>query len=136
MDIRIQVEGATDIARAFRRAGNDLPKALRQIHKTLAEIVVKRALPDVPVDSGKLRGSVRALGSQTKASGKAGSAVRVPYAPAVHWGTGPRPGLRGPHNIARKPFLWNALQATRDEVGEEYMKGIDELFEAALRSVR
>lgn len=136
MQADIQVEGAKELARAFRQAGNGLPKALREVHKKLAEIVVRKATPNVPVQSGALVRSVKALGSQQKASAKAGTAARVPYAPAVHWGTGPRPGLRGPHNIARKPFLWDALQATKSQVGDEYLAAVDELMEEALRSVR
>lgn len=133
-DIRIEVDGITELRQALRRVSNELPKELTGVHRKMAEIVVRDALPNVPVgETGNLRKSVKALATQARGAAKAGSAVSVPYAPAVHWGTGPRPGLTGPHNIARRPFLWNALNKHRSQVEEEFEKAIDDLLDRAIR---
>lgn len=124
----LEVEGASEIRRALRRAGDkDVPKRLRMANKTGAELVKDRAVPKVPVLTGKLQRSVKAMASQSSGSVKAGSPSRVPYAPPIHWGW-PARGIR------QQRFIWDA----RDEVLENgklqevYEKAVD----AALRDVK
>lgn len=119
-DVVIRVEGLQEVRAALRRLGDhDLQVALKRANKAAAERVVRDALPNVPVRSGALRASVRALGSQSAGRALAGGA-RVPYGPAVHWGTGPRPGRKGPHNIRRRPFLLDAAQRNVGAITGEY----------------
>lgn len=125
----VEIEGAKELRRALKQTGDaDLPKALREANRKAAELVVHAALPKVPVRSGRLKSSVKALASQSAGRAKAGSA-RVPYGPAVHWGTGPRRGLRGPHNIARRPFLLDAAEQQTRQVGDTYQDEIERILE-------
>lgn len=116
----VRVEGLKDVRKQLKDFDDKVGKAmLKDAHKQLADKVVKLALPHVPVRTGALKASVRPLGSVSAATGKAGKAS-VPYAAAVHWGTGPRPGLRGPHNIKRRPFLLDALHRLEPNAADEY----------------
>lgn len=132
--MRVEVEGLDELRRALRKLGDtELPKGLKQANKSAAQLVVDAALPHVPVGpTGRLKKSVRALASQREARVKAGGA-RVPYAAAVHWGTRARPGLRGPHNIARRPFIYEAAARVRDRAMEEYVDVLQELMDEVIR---
>lgn len=130
MDTTVKVEGLVETRRELVRAGGkDMGKSLRQANLSAARRVAAAAVPNVPVRSGRLQRSVRALATQTSGSVKAGTATKVPYAAAIHWGVGDRPGL-GPHNIVGRPFLWEAADRMLSEVIEAYDGEIDQLLEA------
>jgi HK97 gp10 family phage protein len=124
----VRIEGLKEVRKQLRdfddKVGKDMLKAA---HKQLADRVVELAGPRVPVKTGALAASVRGLGSVSAATGKAGGAA-VPYAAAVHWGTGPRPGQRGPHNIKRRPFLLDALKRLEPDVADEYAEQLRRLI--------
>jgi HK97 gp10 family phage protein len=122
--VALQVDGLKETMRYLKQMGDtELPKEIRAANKEAAQVVVEAALPNVPVRSGHLRASVKALAGARSASVKAGSA-KVPYAAAIHWGAGPRLGKRGPHNIKKNPYLYNALDKTRDKVISVYEDAI------------
>lgn len=121
----VEVQGLRELRRAFREAGDkDALAALKRAHKEAADLVVKEALPNVPVLTGKLQSSVRALGAPSGGRAKAGRA-RLPYSAPIHWGH-PR------RNIARRPFLWDALQAVKGQVDDLFL----EALEAELRPLQ
>lgn len=126
----VKVEGLKDVQRAVRLSANEGAKqALKEANRRAAELVVRAALPDVPRgETGNLKKTVKALGRVRDAVAKAGTPARVPYAAAVHWGTGPRLGLRGPHNIARRPFLFDAAERLRGRIAKEYLEEIDRIL--------
>lgn len=125
----IEVEGAKELRKIFRDLGDkDLGRQLRDANRAVADMVVEAAVPEVPVRSGRLRDSVKGRATQTTAYGKAGSA-RVPYAAAIHWGTGPRPGTRGPHNITGRPFLWDAADRVVDRAVKEYEDAVQSILD-------
>lgn len=133
----IEVEGAKELRKIFRDLGDkNLAKELRSANKTVSEIVVDAALPNVPVRSGKLLRSVKAMATQTAAYGKAGSKA-VPYAAAIHWGegagninatTGATFG-RPARNIRGRPFLWDAADATINRAVREYEDAVQEILD-------
>lgn len=133
----IKVEGANELRRALRNVRVEgLGKQLGPINKSAAQIVAQDALPHVPVGAtGRLKASVRALGSQKAGRVRAGSA-RVEYAAAIHWGRkrgnvwGNKPGN---NPIRGRPFLWEAAQRRREAVVEEYRDGIMKLIDRAVR---
>jgi HK97 gp10 family phage protein len=133
--LTVEVEGARELQARIRELGDaGLRKELRDANKSVAQIVVDAALPNVPVGkTGNLQRSVKASGTQTSAYGKAGSPARVPYAAAIHWGTGPRPGTRGPHNITGRPFLWDAADQTINRAVREYEDAIQDLLDKVVR---
>lgn len=119
--VRIEVD-ATALRRQLREIGDaGLKKELASANKDAAQIVVKAALPNVPVRSGRLRRSVRALGSQREGKAKAGSAA-VDYAAPIHW------GRRRRGFIKSRPFLWNAAKDRRTQVVKAYEKSVDRLI--------
>lgn len=104
----VRIEGADELRRAIRRMKDrELAIQLRETNRTGAQIVVDAALPHVPVRTGRLKASLRALGSQQDGRAVAGGAA-VPYAAVVHW-TGPA-----------GPFLYNAAQRMRPRVIDQY----------------
>jgi len=125
--VAVQLEGLKELVRDLQGAEKkEIPKALRKANKRLAEKIVKLALPDVPVRSGRLKASVKALARPTAAMGKAGSPSRVPYAPGIHWGqkTMRRAGKRIPHLVRGRPFLYDAAQKVERDVINEYERDI------------
>lgn len=125
----VRVEGLREVRKQLRdfddKVGKDMLKAA---HKQLADRVVELAVPRVPVGlTGQLKASVRGLGSVSAATGKAGRAA-VSYAAAIHWGVGPRPGQRGPHNIRRRPFLFDAVDHMDNDAIAEYERQLSRLI--------
>ena len=116
------MEGLKELRRDMRRIANsDLNQELRDANKEIAERIVGRALPNVPVRTGRLKATVRALGNLGGAVGKAGGAA-VPYAAVIHWGS-PKRG------IARRPFLRDAADSVESGVVDDYERRINRLLE-------
>lgn len=137
METTIKVEGLTETRQALVRAGGkEMGKALRTANLNAAQLVVRAALPNVPVRSGRLKSSVKALASQTSGSVKAGKAT-VPYAAAIHWGEGAGninhttggSVRRVNRNVRGRPFLWEAADAMLGQVVEAYEGEIDQLLD-------
>ena len=138
----VRIEGADELRRALRYVGDaGLKKQLAKANKDAAALVVNRALPNVPVRSGRLKKSVRALGSQRSGRAVAG-ASQVKYAAAIHWGrrrgnVGSPPGNRnGTNVIAGRPFLYDAARAHRAQVVDQYEEAVRALVADLRRRVR
>lgn len=104
-----------------RIADRGLKQELARANKEIAESIVAKALPNVPVRTGRLKRSLRALGNQSGAIGKAGSSS-VPYAAAIHWGR-KQGGV-----IVGRPFLREAANTVDKKVVDIYEKRIKRLF--------
>lgn len=140
----IEVEGAKELRKIFRDLGDkNLGRELRAANKTVSQIVVEAALPNVPVGTapwdkhkGALRRSVKALATQTTAYGKAGS-KSVPYAAAIHWGegmgnvhaSGGGSFKRPNRNIQGHPFLWDAADQTVNRAVREYEDAVQKILD-------
>lgn len=132
--VGVEVDSA-ELRRALRYIGDaGLKKELRDANKSAAQVVVDRALPNVPVRTGKLRRSVRALGSQRDGRAVAGRAA-VPYAAAIHWGRKvgnvgwPPNNRKGLNPIKGRPFLWDAAREHQAEVVQQYEESFDRLLD-------
>lgn len=131
--LHVEVENLKEVSAAIRRLGDaDLKKQLREANKSVSQMIVDSALPEVPVRTGKLKQSVKASATATSAYGKAGSPVRVPYAAVIHWGVGDRAG-RGPHNIKARPFLWDAADRVTSRALREYEDQLQKLIDQVMR---
>jgi hypothetical protein len=118
----VYVKGANEVARALKENAPDLLKELKAENKRLAEMVAGTARTLVPVRSGRLAKTIRA-GVTAKTGvvrAGAGGVNSVPYAGPIHFGWFVRkpPAIGGP--ILPQPFLYDALDARRDEVMERY----------------
>ena len=117
---QVSVEGARELRKALKDVGDEAKAGLKDVNLEVAEIVARAAVSRVPSRSGALRETVRAAGAQTRASVKAGF-KRVPYAGVIHFGWPAR-------GILPRPFLYDALDARRDEVMDAYTDGMADLI--------
>lgn len=132
VEFAVEVTGLKELRAALRRIDQGLAGEMTKANRALAAEVIARALPNVPVGAtGQLRASLRPGATATQAIGRAGGA-KVPYAAAIHWGVGPRVGLRGPHNIPRRPFLWDAAKQVEPHVVGRYADTVQDLIDRAV----
>ncbi len=117
---QVSVEGARELRKALKTVGDEAKAGLKDVNLEVAEIVARAAVTKVPARSGALRETVRAAGAQTRASVKAGF-KKVPYAGVIHFGWPAR-------GILPRPFLYDALDARRDEVMAAYTDGMADLI--------
>ena len=125
MSVEVRVEGVRELRAALRRAGQSLDD-FKDTNERVARIVVTEVQRRAPRRTGRLARSARPSKSATRATVSAGGA-RVPYANAVHWGVGPRPGRRGPHNIRRNPFVWDSIEETEPRWLKEYQAAVEKI---------
>ena len=118
---RIQVTGAKELRRALKGMTDDL-KDLREIHLAAAKIVEEVAREKVPVRSGRLKRTIRAGATRTKGTVQAGRNGSVPYAGPIHFGWPAR-------NIEAQPFIFDALDARKDQVVRQYEERVGQLVE-------
>ena len=110
-------------------ANDDLKKAnLEGVEQVLAE-----ALRRVPVGtrtdrhhkSGRLKATIKGSASKVRGTIRAGTKTKAIYAWPIHFGWAAR-------NITPNPFLYEALDARRDEVKEAYEAQIAEIIDKYL----
>ena len=127
METGISVEGLNTTIKAMKQLGASREVITNPGYRA-AEILIRAALPLVPVKTGALKASVRPRRIQNGASVQAGKKA-VPYANPVHWGWAVvsykhkgtlKPGTyRG---ILPNPFFSEALGYTKHEILENYEK--------------
>lgn len=117
--VRIEALGLIELRAKLRevkdKAFND---ELKKIHKSIAEEILHLAGPNVPVDSGALKRSLRAAGTLKDAIGRVGSAS-VPYAAIVHWKYGP-------------PFLTDAAGKIEQTVVDRYDSDVADMLDRVI----
>lgn len=116
----IRVEGASNLRRTMRRAGEDLGD-LKEAHQAAAAIAGGRARADAPRRSGRLAANVRWSGAATSATIRAGGA-RVPYAGPIHWGW-PR------RHIGAHPFITDAAVSTEPQWSSVYEAAVGRILD-------
>lgn len=119
-----QVEGVRELRAALRKLGDDM-EDFREVNSKVSSYVGATAAQRAPRQSGMLAASWRPGNAKTEATIRFGGAS-VPYANAVHWGTGPRPGRRGPHNIPASRFATEAAAATEPTWSDWFLQAIDQ----------
>jgi hypothetical protein len=133
MSDEITVAGLPELRVALVKLGLDL-QDLRDVNRDVAGFVGARAATDAPRRSGMLAASWRPGATKTNATIRFGGAM-VPYANAVHWGTGPRAGRRGPHNIRATLFATTAAADTQPEWLGWYVDKMQTLTDQAAAKV-
>lgn len=112
----IKVEGLREFQAAVRRAGGDLPRALRLGLNSAMDIVVEHARPRVPRKSGRAAASIKAQSTGNRARIKSGG-NRAPYMPWLDFG-----GKVGRNRSVSRPFrkegryIWKSFADRRQDV--------------------
>ncbi|WP_411144970.1 hypothetical protein [Streptomyces sp. x-80] len=125
----VRVKGMREMQRNIRRLrSRELNNSVRAANKAAAEVVKPAAESTAPkgrrdaksgrrYKPGKLAKSVKVTASGKGAAIKAGSAARVPYAGAIHFGYPKR-------HIRPNRFLYRAMARKSDAVSETYEREI------------
>jgi hypothetical protein len=116
----VEVKGAERLASTLGEFARSLDD-LSDVNRRAGEIVATAATLRAPRRTGRLAGSRRVDSAPTTVSVSFGAV----YAAPVHWGVGPRVGLRGPHNLTPTLFLTDAFADTEGAVLDIYEKAID-----------
>lgn len=112
----VEVDGAARLASTLGAFARSLPAVAPP---AAARIIGQQARMNAPKRTGRLAGSWAADDS-AGALGLSFGNGNVRYAAPIHWGVGPRPGLRGPHNIRPSLFLTRAIESTQAQWVEKY----------------
>lgn len=115
----IRVEGLNKLVRDLKKLDADLAASMKRVNRELAGDVADTARATVPRRTGRLAGSLRAGATQRSGVVRAGGAG-VPYAGVVHFGWAKR-------KIRPRPFLYDALDARRDDVQRRWAAEVDRL---------
>lgn len=116
----IKVVGLRKALKSLQEIG--VPKEeIKEANSRAGDLVLNAARPLVPVQSGRLVGTLRASKSLNKVTVSAGRAS-VPYANPIHWGWFKR-------NIKPQPFFITAIGYTREEIYQNYFREVKDLLE-------
>jgi hypothetical protein len=116
----LEVDGLRSLRRDLKAAGVSLAD-LKDAHAQVAQLVLGRAT--APHRTGALAASQRGSGTQSAAVVRAGSAARVPYANAIHWGW-------GAHHIKAQPWLYDAAVASQQEWTGVYLHALEQIIDS------
>ena len=120
----IEAGGIRTLARSLRiLEDKELSDEMRAASKAAAEKIVPHAREMVPVGAtGRLKASIKADATRSRAIIKAGTPTRVPYALAVHRGRYIK--STGKRTKATK-FLSSTIPKAWPEMVKEYVKAMD-----------
>lgn len=132
MRVGIKIEGLKELRKALRDADRELPKQLRRGFNEVAVMVADEAAQRVPVQTGRLRDSIRPRSTQTEGIVVMGRAS-VPYAGWIEFGG--RIAPRG--TVIERPFIREGrylLPAAKDlepAIRRETAKVLDRMADRA-----
>lgn len=123
----VRIEGMQELRKKIRGITNDLDRdgakgALAGLNLAAAKVVEGKATAIVPRRTGRLASTLRAAGTQRQARVRAGYRRQgFNYAGPIHFGWYAQ-------GIRPQPFLYDALDARRNQVLDVYDNGIDRLI--------
>ncbi len=140
MPFVVKVTGAKELRKAIRQVEDAAAKKgmqadLKGAYRTAGRAVEVQAKMEAPRRSGRLAGSVKAVGTTTGAKIVAGGLKSVPYAGPIHYGWPSRPNKSkrwrgGP--IAANPFLtraaYGSIDIVKDVLAEELQRVLDKVM--------
>lgn len=126
----ITVEGAAQLRRTLKRAGDDL-KDLKKANAKAADIAARASAALAPKRSGRLKSTIRSSGTKTEGVLRAGTA-RAPYAAAVHWGRRWWPNKTHPKSrpapMTPQPFLSDGARNSEGQWIRVYEKDLEDII--------
>ncbi len=118
--VAVEIIGGTKLRRALDEAGPEAIEGLVKINMQASQDVAEEAERRVPVRSGRLQTSIKAFGTKSGARVTAGKKA-LPYVFPIMFGWQSR-------NIEPNPFLYDALDARRNEILAAYEKQIADVL--------
>lgn len=115
----IKIEGIGKLMRSLKQLDADLVEEVKETHRDAANRVAATARPKVPVRTGRLAADIR-VGVTIKSGTVKIGRKAVPYAGPIHFGWPAR-------HIAPQPFMYEALDARRNELERLYSTRIAEI---------
>lgn len=126
----VRIDGLNGLLRRLELMTAEMRDGLLEAGLTAGQPALERARLEVPVKSGRLQNTIRLSKTRRGVKIAAGSA-RTPYAARIHFGRRPDMGEQyGFRRVAYagNPFLFRAIDRTRDRVAEIYMAEIVRLW--------
>ena len=115
---RLEIKGLNKLTRALRQAGASM-EDMREANTRVGQVVVRRATPITPRDTGALAGSIRPSRRVSGASVSAGGG-RIRYARFVEFGT---------RKMAARPYLYKGARDSEDEWLDVYQRELERLLD-------
>ena len=116
----IYVEGLNKLLRALNKLDEAAKEEFKTVGFNVGKMVAQQAREEVPVRSGRLRGTIRPVKTSWGAAVRAG-ATRAPYVGVIHFGWRQK-------NIRRNQFLYRAIDKKADEALDMYLAGVYEIW--------
>lgn len=116
----IYVEGLNKLLRALSKLDEEAKEQFKGVGFEIGKIVAQQAREEVPVRSGRLRGTIRPVKTAWGAAVRAG-ANRAPYVGVIHFGWRQR-------NIRRNQFLYRAIDVKADEALNMYLEEVYKIW--------
>ena len=120
------VKGAKRLRATLLAFGVDV-QDFKPVHERVASYVGAESAVRAPRRSGLLASTWRPGAQAANATVRFGGSG-VPYANAIHWGTGARPGRRGPHNIRPSLFATRAAAETEPTWADWYFAELERML--------
>lgn len=123
----LAVAGLSGMRKSFKGIDKDLPKGVRLVLNSVAQVVVDAVKPKVPSKTGAARSSLKAASSQTESRISAGGR-RAPYYPWLDFG-----GRVGRRKATRRDFIqggryiFPTVAAMQDEIQAAMFKGVADI---------
>ncbi len=145
---RVELAGLKDFQKELRRIDKELPKELRKVHLTAAQLVAevtRASFASSPGVTSAVPASVKALAQQRSAAVRIGGAGKAQAALGHEFGGGKygpgRPSPRGGHTTQFPPWrgsganagyhLYPTLRSKTDELVEMYGDGFERIARRA-----
>jgi HK97 gp10 family phage protein len=131
-EVGVTVDGLNDLLRRVDQLSVAAANDFREAAVMAGEPVLAAARNTVPVKSGALKGTIR-LSPTTRGVRIMAGNKRVPYAAAIHFGQ-KRDRRDEMYRFRRaaipaNPFLFRAIDQTKDEVVNIYLREIKKIWE-------
>jgi hypothetical protein len=116
----VYVEGLNKLLRALNKLDEAAKDEFKAVGFNVGKMVAQQAREEVPVRSGRLRGTIRPVKTSWGAAVRAGAA-RAPYVGVIHFGWRQR-------NIRRDQFLYRAIDKKATEALDMYLEEVYKIW--------
>lgn len=119
----VRIDGLAEFRRGLKQAQSDLPRALSEAHKKVANVVVAGAQPLLTSKTGKPQGAVTIAASGTQ--GGAFIKLRGGAAYGAEFGAKKYTQFK-PHKGHTGYAVYPTVRSKRDEINGMYLDAVDE----------